>query len=227
MKKAFYFLVALFTWFNFFAQSGGIYAEVNYNSFFHTSLKDFQQEFVNDITEVDVKVNDNFPANIGFAVGYKIEDIGVSIYAAYNSTGGKISYSDFSGVIRLTQPLNGYTLGGIYEIPINSIENLSFGLKASVTYSTFGVHSYNELNGSSQEQKIDFHSFDIGLGGNLIYEYPVGFVRLRSSIGFDFVYGGKLILNDDNDLFLEDNSGSPVRTGWSGLRMALGIMIPI
>lgn len=211
------------------AQSGKIFFEFNYNTFFHGSLKKFQEEFVNDITEVDVQVNDNFPANYGLTIGYKISSINTSIFGSYTNTGGKISYSDFSGIIRLTQPLTGYTLGGIYELELLEAKNsgeLILGAKGFATYSTLDIVSFNEINGSGGTETISTSSIDLGAGIGLIYEYPISIIKLRASLGFDVVFGGKQLLNEDRDFFIEDNSGSPVRTGWTGARLGIGASIP-
>jgi len=213
-----------------YAQDGKLFFEVNYNTFSHSGLKDFQQEFIRDVGEVNVQVNDNFPSFFGFTAGYKISSINTSIFASYTSTGGKISYSDFSGVIRLTQPLKGYTLGGMYEIPLSESSNgssLHFAARGFATYSTLDITSFNELNGISGTETISTSSLDFGGGVALIFEYPLSFVRLRASAGFDLVLGGKQYLTEDRDFFIQDNNGDAVRTGWSGARLGIGAAIPL
>lgn len=212
------------------AQSGKLFFEFNYNTFSHGSLKNFQEEFANDITEVDVRINDNFPANYGFTIGYKINSINTSIFGSYTNTGGKISYSDFSGTIRLTQPLTGYTLGGMYEFALLGGENtgeLTLGMKGFATYSNFDIVSFNEINDSARTETISTSSIDLGAGVGVIYEYTISIIRLRASVGFDVVLGGKQFLKEDRDFFIEDNSGSPVRTGWTGARLGIGASIPL
>ena len=212
------------------AQNDKFFLEFNYNTFSHKSLKNFQEEFVNDISEVDMQVNDNFPSNFGFTLGYKISSINTSIFGSYTNTGGKVSYSDYSGIIRLTQPLRGYTLGGIYEYELLGKQNsgqLSIGVKGFTTYSTLDITSFNEINGNGGTETISTSSIDYGAGVGLIYEYPISIIMVRASVGFDVVLGGKQFLKDDGDFFIEDNSGSPVRTNWTGFRVGIGVSIPI
>jgi len=212
------------------AQSGKLFFEFNYNTFSHGSLKNFQEEFVNDITEVDVQVNDNFSSNYAFTLGYKVNSINTSFYVSYTNTGGKISYSDFSGTIRLTQPLTGYTLGGIYEFELLKSQNkggLYLGLKGLITYSTLEIVSFAEINGNGGTETLSSSSIDFGTGASLIYEYPISIIRLRASLGFDLVLGGKQFVERDQDIYIEDNSGSPIRTGWSGARLGIGVAIPL
>lgn len=227
-KKLIFYLLILSSYTNVTAQSDNIFIEFNYNTFFHSSLKSFQDEFVADITEVDVKQNNRFPSNIGLTIGYHLNSINTDLFFGFTNTGGKISYSDYSGTIRLTQPLNGYYLGGIYHIPLveKDKQHLSLGLKGVIIFSSLNIISYNELLNEITEQEINLNAIDFGGGVSLIYQYPISFVLLRASLGFDLVYGNKLFFSDNKNTFIENNSGKPVRTGWSGVRVGLGIAIP-
>lgn len=230
MKKYSILFISLFAMHVTFGQAGSIYVEVNYNTFAHSSLKSFQEEFINDISQVPLETNDNFPANVGFTIGYMLNSINTSFFFSYNTTGGKISYSDFSGKIRLTQPLNGYTIGGNYLIDIlenGDEKNFKLGLKGFYTFSTLKIESYNQLLDAITEESIGLKSTDFGVGASLIYEYPVSFFKIRATIGVDVVLGGKLLFDENKDFHLEDNSGDAVNTGWTGLRTGLGISIPL
>lgn len=124
--------------------------------------------------------------------------------------------------------MNGYSLGGIYHIPLLSrkTQNLSLGIKGVVTYSTLDLISYNRISTDSNEHEINLHSIDYGGGATLIYQYPISILFLRISLGADRIYGDKLRFRNDRKLFVENNSGKPVRTGWSGLRTGIGVAIP-
>lgn len=229
MKYLYTSILAIFILSDFcIAQTGSVFAELNYNTFSHSSLKSFQEEFINDVPDIPVKVNDNFPANFGFTLGYTINTINTSFFFNYNTTGGKISYSDFSGRIRITQPLKGYTFGGSYLFKIfKESEKLHLGLKAFATFSSLEINSYNELLDTVNEDSLKFSSTDLGIGVNLIYEYPVYFFKIRATIGYDLVLGGKLLFKENKDVYLESNNGDSVKTGWSGLRTGIGISIPL
>lgn len=213
------------------AQGNGIYIEVNYNTFLHTNLKSFQEEFIADISEIQLIKNDEFPSNIGFTLGYKISAINTSIFTSYTSTGGKVSYSDYSGIIRITQAIQGFTLGSEYLLNLNSKANnkgeFDLGLRGFFTFSELEIESYTSLTDQSETDSVGFNSMDLGGGIRLIYEYPVAFFKLRASFGFDAVIGGKYIFKDDQKLYLEDNSGNQVRNGWTGLRAGIGVTIPM
>ena len=203
--------------------------EVNYNTFSHNSLKDFQQQLRNDINEVNLEVNDDFGANIGYSFGIKVEDINAQFFASYNSTGGKISYSDFSGLIRVTQLLKAYTLGGEYQIKLsndNSKKVFYFGARGFVNFTQLDLESYSKISDIVTNETIDFNSIDFGIGARLIYDIPISVVKLRLNLGYDLMLGGELKFKENSDFYLEDNQGDAVKTGWSGFRSGIGIVVP-
>ena len=230
-KKHSILILTLCVAFSSYAQNSRFFAELNYNTFSHKKLKTFQDEFVADVTDVQLVKNDEFPANIGFTIGYVIEDTNIAIFVSHTSTGGKASYSDSTGLIRITEAVSGLTIGGEYLLDINKKKtlkgDLNLGLRTFLTISNLKVQSTSGLNGNMESSELKFSSGDFGVGLRAIYEYPIAFFSLRVSLGFDGVFAGKYLLKDNAEYHLEDNSGSPVKNGWSGLRTGLGISIPI
>ncbi|PWG04075.1 hypothetical protein [Polaribacter aquimarinus] len=221
-------ILLLFCTINVFTQQGKIFFETNYNTFSHTSLSNFQEEFKTDIAPIPVKTVDDFPANIGFTLGYEILDSNTALFLSYNSSGGKLSYSDYSGIVRLEESLNGITFGGIYYVNLNKEkQDFKIGFKGFGMYSSLNLNSYSEIGTNIQQDNIDFQSFDFGIGAQLNYEYPLSFFIIRANIGFDVVLGGKLKFKDNNEAHLINNSGEDVKTGWSGLRTGVGIAFNI
>jgi hypothetical protein len=213
--------------FNIFSQQGKIFIEINYNTFYHTSLSDFQNEFKNDLAPIPLKTTDDFPANIGFTVGYEIVDVHTAIFLSYNSTGGKLSYSDYSGAVRLEESLNAITFGGIYYLDLSEKKGFRIGFKAFSMLSNLSIDSYSEIGGFIDEDTVDFQSFNFGAGVQLNYEYPLSFLILKANICFYLTFDGKLKFKDNEEAHLINNAGENVTTGWSGLRTGIGIVFPM
>ncbi|MDF4201591.1 hypothetical protein PXD56_01405 [Maribacter sp. SA7] len=209
------------------AQSGKLFFEFNYNTFAHTSLKNFQEEFKNDLGEIPIQTTDDFPGNFGFSLGYELVDKNVLIFASYNSTGGKLSYSDYSGLIRITEELKGYTLGVEYLIPLSETDNyFTLGLRGFGMFTTMNLENYYQISESVSQDGLEFQSANLGLGARVLYEYPISFFIIRASIGFDLTFGGSLTFKENSDFHLEDNNGKKVKTNWTGLRTGIGFAIP-
>jgi hypothetical protein len=220
-------LLVLFIAINTFSQQGKIFIETNYNTFSHSSLSDFQEEFKADLSQIPLKTVDDFPANIGFTIGYEIIDTDVAIFLGYNATGGKLSYSDYSGVVRLEESLKGITFGGIYYLDLSAKKGFRIGFKGFTMISNLTLDSFSQIGNDIEQDNIDFQSFDFGFGAQLNYEYPLSFFIIKANVGFDLVFGGQLKFKDNNEAHLINNSNQEVKTGWSGLRAGLGIAIPI
>jgi hypothetical protein len=226
MKKLIF--VSIFIYFNSFSQTGKIFIETNYNTFSHYSLSDFQKEFKNDIPDIPIQTTDDFPSNIGFTIGYELSNRNIAFFLGYNSTGGKLSYSDFSGVIRIEEPLKAITFGGIYYLNISDKKDFRIGFKGFTMLSNFTIDSYSKIGESITKEVVDFQSFDIGIGAQLNYEHPLtSFLILKANLGFDLVLGNKLMFNKNKEYHLTNNADEQVNTGWSGLRTGIGIAVPI
>jgi len=209
------------------AQNGELFVDLNYSTFSFSQLRELQDDQLKGVKDYPLAVNDDFSSNIGFTLGYKINNQ-FAAYFSYNTTGGKISYADYSGVIRLTQPLKQYVLGGMYTFPLlENSENFRFGFKAFASFTSMEINSYSKLLDNSSEDSIELRSTGLGIGPTLIYEQPIWKVRLRFSMAYDLVFNGKLTLKDNDDMHLEDSSGDDIKADWSGIRAGIGISIPI
>ena len=211
-----------------FAQSGKLVFETNYNTFSQNSLSDFQEEFKADLPEIPIQTTDDFPPNIGFTLGYEIVNANVFVFGSYTTTGGKLSYSDFSGVVRITEELKGYAFGAEYLIPFSETDNnFTLGLRGFGMFTTLNLENYTQISETVSQDQIEFQSANLGVGARVLYEYPVSFFIIRASVGFELTFGGSLIFKENSDFFLEDNNGDEVKTNWTGLRTGIGIAIPI
>ncbi|HDZ06141.1 hypothetical protein [Maribacter sp.] len=216
---------------NITAQESGINFEVNLGTtptsplkLFHNSLKD-QVDFEN------FKTTDNFYYNYGFSVGFSVENIKSSFFYANRVSGAKSSVADYSGHFRLTNELKGSTIGYRYYLNLVSNEksHLYAQFKGLVTFSSFNITSDLTTSGTNQFDSLDFKSIDYGLGGGLLYEYPLGFLVLRAYIDLDLYYGGRIKLKEDNPDggYLLNENGDKLTTGWSGLTVGMGFTIPM
>ena len=164
MKKLFLFLslsVALCT----FSQSGKIFTEINYNTFSHSNLSDFQQELVSELeSDIGVRLTTkDFSGNVGFSLGYEIVDQDMALFFSYNKADIESFYSDVSGRVGIQQVLNGYTLGGMYLIDINNVD-LKLGLRGFFMYTTLDVETYFEATGfTSFNDSLGFSAAEIGV----------------------------------------------------------------
>lgn len=210
------------------SQNLEFFTDFNIGLVSHQPLKKFHNDLVNEIPFNNIEATDIFKYNYGFTVGLKVKSINTSFFFSNRVSGAKSSTSDFSGLIRVTNELKGFSFGGIYEQEIKKFTkgNLYLGFKGNITLSKFNLESETRIS-SLNLDSFNFNSTDFGAGTLIIYKYPIGFMFLRAFIGVDIYFGGKLKFKEIEDAHLTFNNGNKVTTGWSGVNTGIGLSIPL
>lgn len=230
MRNCYFLLFCLFLSSTIQAQKFEFYSDLNFGIPSNTSLKNFQNELANQVPFENFKTTDNFKYNYGFTTGVRFNRK-ISAFFSNKVSGAKSSVADYSGYIRLTNELKGYTFGAKYEILIREYKkgNLLLGFKGLLTSSRLSLKTTSKILNATESDEIDFKSLDFGTGIGMTYEYPLKFMVLKAYIDLDIYLGGKLKLQEKNPdgLYLLNNNGEKVTTGWTGFNTGLGIVIPI
>lgn len=215
---------------NIYAQKVEVFSDLNFGIPIMSSLKDFHEELSNQVPFENFKTTDNFNYYYGFTTGVRFNRK-ISVFFSNKVTGAKSSVADYSGYMRLTNELKGYTFGAKYEIILKQFSkgNILLGFKGFVTNSRLNLKSESEIFYVPQNSEIDFKSLDFGAGVGVTYEYSLKFMVLRAYLDLDVCLGGDLKLEENNSKngYLMTQNGSKVKTGWSGINTGLGVAIPI
>lgn len=229
MRNCCFLLFCLFLSTTIQSQKFEFFTDLNLGIPSNSSLKDFHNELADQVPYENFKTTDNFKYNYGFTTGVRFNRK-ISAFFSNKVSGAKSSVADYSGYIRLTNELKGYTFGAKYEIIINQYTkgNLLLGFKGLVTSSILSLKTESKILYTTESGEIDFKSLDFGVGTGITYEYPLNFMVLRAYLDLDIYVGGKLKLEDNsNDGYLMTDNGKKVTTGWSGFNAGIGIAIPI
>ena len=223
----FVFILTLFSQIK--AQNIEVFADFEAGIPLSSSLKNFHEELVSQIAFENFKTKDNFNYNYGFTIGLRINSK-ASVFFSNKVSGAKSSVADYSGFVRLSNELNGYTFGLEYEIFLIESEKtkLNLGLKGLVTPSSLILTSESRILNVTQSESLEFRSLDFGGAVGINYEYSIGFITLRAHLDLNVYIGGKLTLKDDDSGgFLTDQSGNKVTTSWTGLTGGIGLIVPL
>ncbi|WAC02129.1 hypothetical protein N7U66_20525 [Lacinutrix neustonica] len=211
------------------AQDIEVFADFEAGIPLSSSLKNFHEELANQVDFENFETKDNFNYNYGFTFGLRINRK-ASIFFSNKVSGAKSSVADYSGFVRITNEIIGYTFGLEYEIPLMESEkkNLNLGLKGLVTSSNLNLTSASRILSAPQSESLEFKSLDFGGAVGINYEYSIGFITLRAHLDLNVYIGGKLTLKDDDSGgFLIDQSGNKVTTSWTGLTGGIGLIVPL
>ena len=123
-------------------------------------LKDLQSEQaknISDSLQTSPTTMYNFPAYWGFRVStsYVKNRNNYSFQVGYNTTGGRIHYSDYSGEIKVDKRVSNtnFALGYSYAILNSKHFKLSAGIALGVTFSTIDAENLVEIYVSEEKEQ--------------------------------------------------------------------------
>lgn len=215
-----------------FEISTGIY------TFSMGDMKSIQSQILNE-SEVRLEPVNEFPPFWAYNVTLAFEQKGIDGIISYiggevdyTSTGGRLSYSDYSGSYHFDQILKRFSIGGFYraEKKIGSRYFLGAEVGASLFFSNTLFESYLLLSGNIIDNtNIKFSSY--GLNGKvfLLQKFNISKrLYLINKVGFQLdIYESKLNLESDPNAYLNNSKGNPAKSMWTGLRGTLGLGINI
>ncbi len=230
MKKSisrFSFLVLLFLTQTVYAQK--LFVEFGHGGFGMAEMKSFQQEIQNQL-EFDARIIENFPAYYtvkGSLLFVDFEDVTIGFTGGTMSTGGRVSYGDFSGSYRADSELSATYFGLIGEHIFLKRNNLELTVNASpyINTSTLDFSTEFIIQDNRQVQLLTFVSTSLGVESGFTARYYFGPMFVQAFFGGNFNIGGDLELKTDRDAVLIDGAGEIVKTNWSGYRANIGIGI--
>ncbi|MTI22917.1 hypothetical protein E1176_17930, partial [Fulvivirga sp. RKSG066] len=129
-------------------------------------MSNFQKELYMDaISSLDVpfKITDDFPGYIGYELTTKIPQANYSygVNFAFRSTGGRISYSDYSGKYTIDNKVRAYECMGSIGTNLYKIKKISFDLSGylGIAYTDYQLSSAFQINDLESEfSSISFSS---------------------------------------------------------------------
>jgi hypothetical protein len=220
------FLLASFTSFSQYFVEGG----VTFNTFNMKDMKALQEElFVG--APFEVRATDSFDPYLGFQFSFgKIFEKETFSWrsgaiVAYTSTGGRIGYSDYSGVLRGDQLLNLLSLGILTGIEKNT-EKWSFGFDLPLTYDLTNFTLSNELivgNQTINSENYKFNSEGLSILPRVNVLRKISSLSVGISAGYQIsFFNSELEWSEDNEstITLQD-SDKPLKAHWNGLRAGI------
>lgn len=201
---------------------------VGYGSY---KMDDMKGQLSNIQTELkkqypfDIAITDNFPNYVihNFGIAYMQDKHEFGANLTYQTTAGRLAYSDYSGEIVDKLSLNAYRIGLLYRYHFYQIEfsdktNISFygELSPGMTLNSLKTKGHVKVGNDQKDldDRYKLNSNMVGfsvlpqLGVNLNLPYGIG---VHLSGGYDVDMGASLKGNKD------------VKVDWSGLRISGGI----
>jgi hypothetical protein len=174
---------------------------------------------------VKAKVTDNFPLTPYYNANllYKInQHISLGLTGSYFSSGSRISYEDYSGVLKIDDILSCYSPGFKAVFILFGKGSFQFSEETSISVG-LSKHKINmELLNNSTESRYKSESIQVEPAFSLHYSLKV--VDVGARFGYLADFGGKNLSIIDKSIVLKNaDTNKEVKTNWSGIRTGISI----
>lgn len=200
----------------------------NTGGFSMRDLKQFQKEVAGNLP-FPVTIT-SYPSFIGYEAKllFSRKKFEIGPWFAFNSTGGRISYSDYSGgfyynellqifqfgasgALRLTEGGNRWQVNALLDLGVGQT-NYEFEFEAQVNSAVI------------DSQNLEFVSFHYLAKPSISVKRILSDVFfVHGDLGFMLDSGGILKFKEDKNLNLINQNGAPIGPNWSGWRVTIGV----
>lgn len=208
-----------------FSQGVEVSFGINRAGFRMEELKSFQESLRKSLP-VPAKVGKNYPSYWGYEahIDVNIKRFQVGGYYAFNSTGSKLSYSDYSGVVYYDQEIQVRQFGvsAHYSISRYSKVQAALLLEVGMGSTDFQFQEYLKIgSGPESELKLEFESQSITIAPGISLKYVLAdrFI-FKGELKYLMDNPKSLTWTDDDQIHLLDGTDT-VGPDWSGVRIAL------
>lgn len=188
-------------------------------------MKQLQQEIRRGIN-VPAKATEEFPVyfNYGLIVSYHLnEQNRISLVAETGSTGGRVTYADYSGNLTYDQLLQYKSFGSLFGREFGKEQiRFAIGLESTILFSELRFKSDVEIYGEGYSEADEFKAIGVGLKPFIGIMVPYKRFESRFTAGYLYNDNKPFYLKDDEDVVLMVNN-EEAGPDWSGLRLTISV----
>jgi hypothetical protein len=206
---------------------------IHYATFKMGDLVQLQAEFLKDLDgAIPARVTDNFPSYIGFegSLTFRKDPVWFGAEVGYNSTAGRIAYSDYSGKFFVDQivkaPKVGLAVAYTLSKNVSDWETLIY-FNAGTTFNSYKV-DYNLTTAKTHHVDVlQFQSINIYVSGGVGVSRNFSRFFINTKVLYQQDIPTDLTLSSDSNAKLTNDDGDFVQVDWSGLRPTLSVGMKI
>ena len=200
-------------------------AGLNYGSYSMKSLKKVQQSLLS--SNIPLEVVESFPSRAGFEINLLRTFDNVSLGAGFSqaSTGGRVSYADYSGSIShdIIATNKMISIQVEYAVLQKDTWELFFAMRNGVAMSTMTYRSALTLGSDTEEINNKFKAMNFALGPGLGARFFYRNFFLHPEAKYEIhVVKGDLTYTEDSDVELMVD-GNKVQMDWDGIRLSISL----
>lgn len=225
MKRlfVFHFLLVLNVY-HLFAQKVELYVGSGIASTTMSDLKAIQNYQLSSMI-VPAKMAADFPVTFQYLGEVKVEynQFWFGFHYSFLSTGSRIGYSDYSGVLTSDIICNSHQFGPFATYTFHHWGKLDFNgfLGASFIASMVMFKDYIAINNVAKSDHLDVYSTSLSLLPGTELTYTASIFKLAFRVSYQIDGGAPLHEKNKVDNVLYGPNGEKVKTNWSGVHIEL------
>jgi hypothetical protein len=204
--------------------------KVGYGFYSMSELKSYQQARLDEMTEIPAQIVDDFPAFINFKAFILFprtqDHYPLRWYYGFQTTGSRISLTDYSGKLTFDMTVNGHMLG----MEVEPFSKVIFDIINFKGYICFGTTtSFLKMKDNIQvgtekvEQSYLFCSHGLDIEPGLKMEYNYRRLGFGLSLGYLQDINMTFYMKGSPKTKLGYSSYSTIHPNWAGLRTGIEI----
>lgn len=229
MKKYIIVIFLAMVSFNVFCQQVTVGYEQGLGLYAMDDLKELNERLLEQLA-FDGQVSEDFPAYWHFKPYVKVTldsvwEIGVNY--RYQSTGSRVSYSDYSGSYQFDQLLKAHSFALTFGYKLLSKDKFCVAVGTDMGVSLTALDFEENLvldNEEYQDESYSFTGASLFIEPNAVLSVPIIHqLALSLHLGYYLqLYSDKMSFVDNDEAYLQQiNTDKPINPNWSGLRCGL------
>jgi len=211
---------------NIFCQEIRFLGGIGYGSYSMKELKDFQKS-ISYRSIVSLNVVQSFPPYYNWFFGgeYVLQQHVFGIKVNGQTTGGRSTYTDYSGRVDLDMVVSEIAFGPTYKFHLlkdSEYHNLSAGCDAYLGFSQLELQEATTVNDQPFEETLFLNSIGAALFPNIHYRFGYKFAYCGIELGYWLGIVNGAFKYQDNVIL---NGNDKINANWSGYRIRLEIAL--
>lgn len=191
------------------------------------SQKLFQQD-LNRISPVPFRTVHAFPSfnTFGGSFGFSISKrVSLGLWGEYTSTGGRLSYGDYSGFARIDQELKVSQIGPFAQVQLNKSKGwpIYATMHTSLASTNQKLTSILEVGTFKEYENYSLKSINVGLRPGIMLTRDLYPFTIQAGLGAEMQFHGDMKSNTNQQLVFQTSDGKNLISQWDGLRVTFGI----
>ncbi len=176
---------------------------------------------------IRLKTIGDFPPYLNFQVQvipWINDELSTGVFLDYASTGSRLSYEDYSGIVKVDMILTRAAGGVLINHSPASVPGRDIKISMQISLIFTQLEYREEVGLNIQRLFLDTHLFSAyGIG----IEPGIDWTIIRKPLNIGLYFGGQLNLNttlalsQNREAKLTDLSGTELKPNWSGARIAI------